>query len=131
MLDNTLLGQLPEKFPSQGVFLLLTGGFLLEPYKTHCRVGTIFRRKCPRIRTYLWFENNFLFTHQKKNRKTTQKHTNHLRIFDSIEKYSRSINAYTTIYHRNCGTMMMKTIYPRMKAQFMSHFSEEYALCLH
>jgi hypothetical protein len=63
MLDNTLLDQLPEKFPSRGVLpsviAHLQGGLLLEPYKTHRRVGAVFRRECPGIQTYFWFENKF------------------------------------------------------------------------
>ena len=37
----------------------MQGGFLLEPYKTHRRVGAVFRRECPGIQTYFWFENKF------------------------------------------------------------------------
>jgi hypothetical protein len=59
MLDNTLLDQLQKKFPSRGVFLLFTGGLLPEPYKTHRRVGAVFRRECPGIQTYFWLENKF------------------------------------------------------------------------
>jgi hypothetical protein len=59
MLDNAVLDQLQKKFPSQGAFLLFTGGFLLEPYKTHRRVGAVFRRECPGIQTYFLFENKF------------------------------------------------------------------------
>jgi hypothetical protein len=60
MLDNAVLDQLQKKFPGQGAFLLFTGGFLLEPYKTHRRVGAVFGRECPGIQTYFWFENNLL-----------------------------------------------------------------------
>jgi hypothetical protein len=38
----------------------LQGGLLLEPYKTHRRVGAVFRRECPGIQTYFWFENKFV-----------------------------------------------------------------------
>ena len=37
----------------------LQGGLLPESYKTHRRVGAVFRRECPGIQTYFWFENKF------------------------------------------------------------------------
>ena len=72
--DNPLLDQfLFEIAPVEGDSLI-QGGFLLEPYKTHCRVGTIFRRKCPRIQTYFLFENNLLvYSLKRRIGKTTRR----------------------------------------------------------
>ena len=76
MLDNTLLDQLPhslklvqqKEIPQPrsiplhslrelAVIAHFQGGLLLEPYKTHRRVGAVFLRECPGIQTYFWFEN--------------------------------------------------------------------------
>ena len=49
----------PAEEYSLPVIAHLLGGLLLEPYKTHRRVGAVFRRECPGIQTYFWFENKF------------------------------------------------------------------------
>ena len=67
------------------------GGLLLEPYKTHRRVGAVFRRECPGIQTYFGFENKFrwsdliyLLTKRRIGKTTRKINYFNKHIFDSI-----------------------------------------------